>query len=1084
MDIFDRILTRKQMRRWLQALLVFGAIAFLGCGCTKAARQARHLERANGYFEGGQYQAAEIEYLNALRLDAQSPVANRRLGTIYYDQGRFQAAFLYLQRAKELAPDDLDARAKLAAIISSAGQPAQAREELLRVLAKDPAHPEALEFLAQSATAAADIKDTRERLQRLRQQGGDKAVYHLAEGILYLQESNSPSADQAFRQALALDAKMASAYIFLGTLSWRENDLAQAESMFKTAAELSPARSTRQLHWPDLKAGTGATAEARSFLEELVKKAPDFLPALNRLAQLDLAESRTNECSRWITKVLAIDPANYDGRVLLARLKLRQGQATQAVEQLERLKSSYPRAAEVHYQLGLAHLFANDLAKAVGSLEQAAALDPNLTPVVLLLAELKTRQGDAAAAIGWLTGLLQRNPNLQEGYFLLANAYRLRGTLDDAVRVYRGIIKADPKNPTAPLLMGIVLREQKKNKEARQAFEKAAELGPDSVPVLQQLVELDLETKNYPAAQQRVQKAIEKHPTIAALQFIKAQVHSAKRETNEAEAALQQSIALDPNFRDAYLALAQIYIGSKKPQQALEKLQGIVTRNPKDIAALVEIAMLKESMADYAGARDAYEKLLAVSPQFSPALNNLAYLYAVRLKQPAKGFELAQKGRRLLPNDPTIADTLGWTLYLRGDYAGALPLFQESAGKLLDEPEIQYHLGMAHYMMGNEEPARAALQRAAQAGKKFVGKDEAKQKLLNLRADAGKPAPEIMQSLEKAAAQSPNDVVLLQRLGSLYEQSGMMEKARDVSERVLKINPKAVRPMLLLARVYGARTDGGQRALEYAKMARAAAPDDAQTAYAAGCAAFRAGQHDWAYDILQDSSRRLAGNADVLYDLAWAAYSVGRVAEAESAMQAALRTGTNFSKAGSARQFLQLASLTSNPATISQAAPKIKEALRADSSYVPALFAGALVWEQSGNYPEAKKLYEQALERYPRFAPATRNLAILYANHLDDARTGYRLATEARRTLPEDVELAKALGKLAYWRGEYPYAAQVLKEALQQKGADAEAYYYLGMSQHRLKQKADSAASLHQALALNLEAKQVEEAERVLAELK
>jgi tetratricopeptide (TPR) repeat protein len=632
--------------------------------------------------------------------------------------------------------------------------------------------------------------------------------------------------------------------------------------------------------------------------------------------------------------------------------------------------------------------------------------------------------------------------------------------------------------------MGLVLREQKKNKEARQAFERAAELGPDSVPVLRQLVELDLENKNYPAAQQRVQKAIERNPTIAALTFLQARVHLAQGETNAAEAALQQSIALDPNFRDAYLALAQFYIGTQKPRQALEKLEGILARNPKDMVALLEMAMLMEIQADYAGAKDAYEKLLAVSPQFSPALNNLAYLYAVRLKQPVKGFELAQKGRRLLPNDPTIADTLGWTIYLCGDYAGALPLFQESAEKLLDQPEIQYHLGMAHYMMGNEEPARAALQRAVQGGKEFVGKDDAKQKLLNLRADTGKPVPEIVQSLEKASAQSPNDVVLLQRLGSLYEQGGRMEKARDVAEKVLKINPKAVRPMLLLARVYGAQTDGGQRALEYAKRARAAAPDDAQTIYAAGCAAFQAGQHEWAYGILQESSRKLASNPDAWYEFAWAAYSVGRVAEAESAMQAALHTGTNFSKAGSARQFLQFASSASNPAMISQATPKIEEALRADSGYVPALFAAALVREQSGNYPEAKKLYEQVLERYPRFVPATRNLAILYADHLDDARAGFSLATEARRTLPEDVELAKALGKLAYWRGEYQYAAQLLKEALQQKGADAEAYYYLGMSQHRLKQKADSAASLHQALALNLDAKQATEAERVLAELK
>src|SRR5260370_39530024 len=327
--------------------------------------------------------------------------------------------------------------------------------------------------------------------------------------------------------------------------------------------------------------------------------------------------------------------------------------------------------------------------------------------------------------------------------------------------------------------MGLVQREQKTNEEARRAFERAAELGPDSVPVLQQLVELDLANKNYPAASQRVQTAIERNPTIAALKFLEAKVHLAHGETNEAEAALQQSIALDPNFRDAYLALAQFYIGTKKPRQALEKLQGMVARNPKDAVALLEMAMLMESQADYAGAKDAYERLLAVNPQFGPALNNLAYLYTVRFKQPEKGFELAQKGRRLLPNDPTIADTLGWTTYLSGDYAGALPLFQESAEKLFGQPEIQYHLGMAHYMMGNEEPARAALQRAVQSGKEFEGKDQAKQKLLNLRADTGKPVPEIAPSLEKALAQSPNDLGLLQRLGPLDTHTATIEQDRD-----------------------------------------------------------------------------------------------------------------------------------------------------------------------------------------------------------------------------------------------------------------------------------------------------------------
>src|SRR5262249_27802577 len=154
-----------------------------------------------------------------------------------------------------------------------------------------------------------------------------------------------------------------------------------------------------------------------------------------------------------------------------------------------------------------------------------------------------------------------------------------------------------------------------------------------------------------------------------------------------------------------------------------------LARNPKDTSALMMIGILLEKKGDFARARDAYERALAINPQHSVILNNLAYLYTVRLKQPDKGYELALKARQLLPDEPTTADTLGWINLWRGDAAGALPLLQESAAKLRNETEVLYHLGSAYYAMGDEESARAALTRAVQGDKSYVGKDEAMLKL-------------------------------------------------------------------------------------------------------------------------------------------------------------------------------------------------------------------------------------------------------------------------------------------------------------------------------------------------------------------
>jgi len=465
------------------------------------------------------------------------------------------------------------------------------------------------------------------------------------------------------------------------------------------------------------------------------------------------------------------------------------------------------------------------------------------------------------------------------------------------------------------------------------------------------------------------------------------------------------------------------------------------------------------------------------------ALNNLAYIYSVRTKDLDKALTLSQKARQLMANTTAgaaaAADTLGWITYLRGDYSAALVLLQESAATMTDEPEVQYHLGMAYYMMGQEPQARAALQRAANGQKEYVGKEEAKAKLALLTAPTGDSPEAMLASLEKSLAEHPKDVPLLLRLCALYEQRGLPAKAQATAENILEINPKVVRAMLVLARVYGAKPDGRQKAFDYAKNARAEAPNDAEVAHAAGRAAFQLGQHDWAYSILQESSRA-AANPEYQYDFAMAAYSVGKVSEAESAIQAALRQNASFPRAELARRFVDMVTLVRTPAQIPQATARIQQALAADADYVPGLMASAAAWQLRSGYAEAKKTYERVLTLYPRFTPATRALAILYADNLDDPEKGYELASKARRELPDDPELAKALGKLAYRKNEYQYAAQLLKETRNSTKADAEVYFYLGMSQHRLKQKAESTASLKQALAMNLDAKLSDEARKVL----
>lgn len=251
------------------------------------------------------------------------------------------------------------------------------------------------------------------------------------------------------------------------------------------------------------------------------------------------------------------------------------------------------------------------------------------------------------------------------------------------------------------------------------------------------------------------------------------------------------------------------------------------------------------------------------------------------------------------------------------------------------------------------------------------------------------------------------------------------------------------------------------------------------------------GDFAWAVSLLQEAARKLPDQAAVLYDFAWASYRVGRVAEAETAMQAAL---SQQAKAGSqtapltpaqmddAKSFLQLVAAAKDPTSAQAAAGQAQKVLASQPDCIPALMVSAQAHDRQADYPGAKLIYEKILAADPLFAPATRQLALLYTA-LGDNQKGYALATKAREAFPNDAEIARTLGILSCHRAEYRRAIQLLKESAQTRSEDAELLYYLGLAHYQIKDRAASKAALQHALALNLAPTLAADARKMLAQL-
>src|SRR4029077_4599834 len=296
-----------------------------------------------------------------------------------------------------------------------------------------------------------------------------------------------------------------------------------------------------------------------------------------------------------------------------------------------------------------------------------------------------------------------------------------------------------------------------------------------------------------------------------------------------------------------------------------------------------------------------------------------------------KAYKLARKARDLR-SDPSITDTLGWVLYKKGDYQQAQTLLQESAGKLPQNSDVQFHLGMASYMMGQADTAGAAFQQALKGTANFEGKEEAQRRLSLLGAQSS--AALSSEQLESMLSQHSNDPLTRLRLAESYEKEKAFAKAAAEYESALKINPKLLTALIKLAQLNAGPLHNNEKALEFAKKARELAPNDPKVvgilghvAYVLGHDAYHAGNFTWAYSLLQESARQLANDPTVLHDCAWAAYSLGKVSEARELMERTLKVAPAPEISGNAQSFLLITAVDRNPKEAVTLEPEIQKLL-------------------------------------------------------------------------------------------------------------------------------------------------------------
>ncbi|MGH7995456.1 MAG: tetratricopeptide repeat protein, partial [Opitutaceae bacterium] len=853
-----------------------------------------------------------------------------------------------------------------------------------------------------------------------------------------------------------------------------------AGEAYRRAAELAPLRSAARIRYIQFRMESGQPAGARKDLAALTRKAPDYIPGWVFAMRLAFSQRRYGECANAIRQILYRDGGNYDALTEQGALKLAQGDAAGAIAKLKDAEGLYPHSPEIMYLLARAYLSANDPARASDRLHAALLLAPHFPQAVVLLADIDLRRGADEDAVSALAALL-KTTRYAPAYPLLARGYLAEKNPREALATYREMAEALPKDPEPYFLAGTVQQQLKELPQARKAFERAAAIDPAYGPAQEMLVTLDLKEGKDAAAEDRAGKLIAKYPKAGRPWVFKAEADFADKHAPEAEADLLKAIQIDPNDSRTYLILAHLYLFEHKTDAALARLTALVDRT-RSVTAQMQIAAIHSGLGRHDLAAADYRKLLSFAPKNAAALNDLAYEDCQYLGDLKDAYALAKEARAAAPDDPRVADTLGWVLFKRGNYRGALDLFEESAGRVPGDLSVQYHLGMARYMLGEENEARISLARAATDRADPEIALAAKNRIGILDIDPGTATPATRADLEKRARAEPNDPIVLMRLAAIEAKEGSAADAARHFEAARALVPVHAETLSALAQLYAGPLHRPDKARKLAKLAHEMAPNDPAIARTLGELLYATGDYRWSMDLLEQAAQGAPNDPQLQYELARGYYSVGRVPDAQQALAAA-RADPRFSKERAAARFAALIEAGKSPGTARAAKAQWAAALEADPHSLAALMAAAMAKEAEGDAAGAGILYEKLLAEDPLFAPADRRLARIDLDRPGKEGEAYTLAVKARNAFPNDPEVAETLGILDYRREDYAGAELLLEQCLQDEPNDAEAVYHLGMTHYRLHELAESKAELARALALKLPDAESEQARQTLGEL-
>lgn len=411
----------------------------------------------------------------------------------------------------------------------------------------------------------------------------------------------------------------------------------------------------------------------------------------------------------------ASDPANLTLALRVTAGHLARKEYDQAATVLRRAIAFHPRSVEARLVLAITCQLREDNRTAEREFREAIRLDPSRADSYIRLAALyvaEDRHGKAMAVVDEGLARTGMAAALTDFCDSMGRVYLLGGQPDWAIQCFRRALRKRPDDAT---LKELLARSQAAAGKPEAAISVLLELAagqPDNAQIALLLGDLYEGKGDVARAGEQFTRAIRANPGDMTAVLRLANIRF-KTQPEMAVKIMEDAVARNSENRTARAYLGLLYSRAGRYADAVKQFAEVETLAKADAAGQklqAPFYFWYGSACERAGQADEAERLLVrcleLDPEFVPALNYLAYMWADKGVNLDKAMKYVKRALEAEPREGAFLDTLGWIYYRKGDYPAALKYLKMAVRAMPDDPVIREHLGDVWHALGQPGKAR------------------------------------------------------------------------------------------------------------------------------------------------------------------------------------------------------------------------------------------------------------------------------------------------------------------------------------------------------------------------------------------